>query len=72
MKPERPPVLVCLDGDGTFPSVSMPGQTRSLIAEFYGRELAYFSHLHHVSLVREVAVRTAISDRLSRFRATST
>jgi len=42
------------------------------VAEFYGGELAYFPHLHHVSLVREVAVRTTISDWLSGVRETRT
>jgi pimeloyl-ACP methyl ester carboxylesterase len=47
-------------------------QRGSPVAAFYGGELAYFPHLHHVSLVREVAVRTTISDWLSQVRGTST
>jgi pimeloyl-ACP methyl ester carboxylesterase len=47
-------------------------QRGSPVAEFCGGELAYFPHLHHVSLVRDVVVRTTISDWLSRVRGTRT
>ena len=66
----------------SVPSVNCPllvvasktyGEHRgSPVADFYGGEIVYFPHLHHVSLVREVAVRTTISDWLSRVPGTST
>jgi hypothetical protein len=38
----------------------------SPVADFYGGEVLDFPQLHHVSLVLEVAVRTAVTDWLSR------
>jgi len=40
--------------------------------DYESAQRAGLPHLHHVSLVREVAVRTAVSDWLSRLGATST